>query len=136
RPRGDRPRTARSRGGEVAAPGPGGQPRVLPLAACPRGGRVNAFPAPHGVLLYYHRSVAGAEGVARTLAQRVAARGLHVTVEALPESNGRFLAEAHDHDLLVCVGGDGTVLHAASHAAERGLPIFGVRMGRLGFLTE
>ena len=97
---------------------------------------MNAFPAPHGVLLYYHRSVAGAEGVARTLAQRVAERGLHVTVEALPESNGRFLAEAHDHDLLVCVGGDGTVLHAASHAAERGLPIFGVRMGRLGFLTE
>jgi NAD kinase len=37
--------------------------------------------------------------------------------------------------VLVCVGGDGTVLHAAGVAAGTSAALLGVRMGRLGFLT-
>ena len=39
-------------------------------------------------------------------------------------------------ELLVCVGGDGTVLRAARVASESNALILGVNMGRLGFLTE
>ena len=39
-------------------------------------------------------------------------------------------------DLLICLGGDGTVLGAARAAAGFGIPILGVDHGRLAFLTE
>jgi NAD+ kinase len=39
-------------------------------------------------------------------------------------------------DLVVSVGGDGTFLRAAHVAAEVDCPVLGVKVGRLGFLTE
>ena len=39
-------------------------------------------------------------------------------------------------DLVVSVGGDGTFLRAAHVAAEADCPVLGVKVGRLGFLTE
>jgi len=39
-------------------------------------------------------------------------------------------------DLLVTVGGDGTLLRAAQIAAPHRIPLFGINTGRLGFLTE
>ena len=41
-----------------------------------------------------------------------------------------------DADMLLSVGGDGTFLSSSVLAAERGLPIMGVNLGRLGFLSE
>ena len=39
-------------------------------------------------------------------------------------------------DLIVALGGDGTVLRAAKRAAELCVPIVGINYGTLGFLTE
>jgi NAD+ kinase len=39
-------------------------------------------------------------------------------------------------DLVVSVGGDGTFLRAARAASSSGVPVLGVKVGRMGFLTE
>lgn len=39
-------------------------------------------------------------------------------------------------DLLIAIGGDGTLLRAAHFTALTGIPLLGIRAGRLGFLVE
>ncbi len=39
-------------------------------------------------------------------------------------------------DLLICLGGDGTMLWAARTVIPHSVPLLGVNMGRLGFLAE
>ena len=46
-------------------------------------------------------------------------------------SDGDFTA-----DFVISMGGDGTLLRAASHVGGKGIPVIGVNMGRLGFLAD
>jgi len=55
-------------------------------------------------------------------------------VPGVPVAPGCDLAERAD--LLVVLGGDGTMIHAAGLCGQREVPILGVNLGTLGFLTE
>jgi NAD+ kinase len=39
-------------------------------------------------------------------------------------------------DLMIAIGGDGTLLYAAGLVARHGVPLLGINRGRLGFLTD
>jgi len=85
----------------------------------------------------YHPKLA--DEVGRRLAEEL----LALAARQVPET---WIASAWDEEasrkhipgteLLVCVGGDGTVLRAARLAAGQETLLLGVNMGRLGFLTE
>lgn len=60
-------------------------------------------------------------------------------VFAAAEENG-ISAEPYEsgnrYDFIVSVGGDGTILRIAKDSAKYGVPILGINMGTVGFLTE
>jgi NAD+ kinase len=76
-----------------------------------------------------------ARDLAMSLQSAIQARGLGVWVED-GATQEEMRAELADTDLLICLGGDGTVLRAVRLVGELETPIFGINMGRLGFLTE
>ena len=42
----------------------------------------------------------------------------------------------NDCDIVVTIGGDGTIIHAAKYAARIDKPILGINLGRVGFVAE
>ena len=48
----------------------------------------------------------------------------------------RLDRELGNADLVICFGGDGTILHIAKAATRRGLPLLGVNIGTMGFMAE
>ena len=48
----------------------------------------------------------------------------------------RLDREIHDADLIICFGGDGTILHMSKTATRAGIPILGVNIGTMGFMAE
>lgn len=48
----------------------------------------------------------------------------------------RLERELPNADMVVCFGGDGTILHMAKTATRRNLPILGVNIGTMGFMAE
>lgn len=48
----------------------------------------------------------------------------------------RLDRELPNAEMVICFGGDGTILHMAKAAARKGLPILGVNIGTMGFMAE
>ncbi len=57
-----------------------------------------------------------------------------ITEKQVPAANKLAIAKACD--LLIVIGGDGSLLQAAKIAAESQTPVIGINKGRLGFLTD
>jgi NAD+ kinase len=67
----------------------------------------------------------------QVLVRKDAELAANAPVTRVPES-----AFAGRVDLMIAVGGDGTLLYAARLVARQGVPLLGVNRGRLGFLTD
>lgn len=75
------------------------------------------------------------------LAEYLANAGITVlsnaaTADALSARAVADNALSSDADLIIAIGGDGTMLHAAGLAAGGDVPLLGINRGRLGFLAD
>jgi NAD+ kinase len=63
-------------------------------------------------------------------------KGIAAPFGSLYDEDLRRRVKAHEFDLLIMAGGDGSVLRAGHLCAPLGVPILGVNLGRLGFLIQ
>jgi NAD+ kinase len=102
-----------------------------------------AFPVRNCALIGRFTDPRVAESVG-ALAPHLAAHGVTVLVSAestweLPQVKVVRVPEREigaQADLVITVGGDGTLLYGAGLVARHGVPLLGINRGRLGFLTD
>jgi NAD+ kinase len=91
--------------------------------------------------LIAHTKKAGVAELTRRVADEFDRRGVAVVVEHATASlagltGGTSIAEvAERSDMLVVLGGDGTILNVVAETGGYTKPIFGINVGSLGFLT-
>jgi len=84
------------------------------------------------VALIVHPNRAIAKDSAKQVTEALSADGIEVK---LISSDGAPIRNT-DYELVVVLGGDGTILRAAEKARGRKVPILGVNLGHVGFLAE
>jgi NAD+ kinase len=91
----------------------------------------NGLQPPRRVGVTFNPRLNGAHELALRLRDDISNRGVHVSLDEQDDD-----APLAGCDLVIVLGGDGSVLRCAHRVLEVGTPILGVNLGRLGFLTE
>jgi NAD+ kinase len=84
-----------------------------------------------GVVPHPHRDVATA--LIDRAVERLGAHGIEVRG---PTGSDGTQLDPSGLDLVISLGGDGTMLRAVDAAYEAGVPVLGVNVGQMGYLTE
>jgi NAD+ kinase len=88
------------------------------------------------VAVLAHRELVASGGLAEDVRQYLVSEGVKVRLGNLDDEEfARSLIEG-ESDLIVALGGDGTMLRAGELGAEGATPVLGINRGRLGFLME
>ncbi len=63
-------------------------------------------------------------------------KGFEAPQGSIYDEGLRERVKSGDFDIMIAVGGDGTMLRAGHLCARSGVPILGIKLGRLGFLIQ
>ena len=85
--------------------------------------------------ILYHPKIEAAHTLAKELQKFLGSRGISVWLCSAWERE-KARAQVKDTDLILSIGGDGTILRAAQAVLPGLTPITGINLGKLGFMTE
>jgi NAD+ kinase len=96
------------------------------------------FPPMHCIGILHHPRKPDSTALARQMAALAQDHGCSAWLDSAWDETGVIdrMGGSPELDMLITLGGDGTILRAARMGAYAGIPILGVKMGRLGFLAE
>lgn len=95
------------------------------------------MPIPERIAIAAYTSVQGGLEKAAEIAEYLTGNGVKkANWFSLQDTELATRLETGEFDMLLALGGDGTMLRAGSICAPLGIPVLGINMGRFGFLTE
>ena len=92
--------------------------------------------SPRSLVIATHPSMEGAATMAAEMAKYLEQQKLNVAHASLYDEDLRQRVQSGEFEVLVALGGDGTMLRAGHLCAPVDVPILGINLGRLGFLME
>lgn len=99
--------------------------------ATPTSSRIPSVRAFGSVLVFRNEAKPDSSRTLALICALLKARGVRaVTAARVPTARS-----LRDADLAIALGGDGTMLHVAREVAPRGIPLLGINVGTLGFLS-
>ncbi len=95
------------------------------------------MPVPQKMIIGVHPYMEDAPAEAQVIARFLQEQGVpQVSWGLLPDESLRQQLRQGECDLLIVLGGDGTMLRAGHLCAPLGIPVLGINLGRFGFLME
>ena len=88
------------------------------------------------IAIAFHPLNEAANILADQIGSNLEGRGMDVLLGKMDDDQLREEIRNGSQDLMMALGGDGTMLRAGHISAPSGTPILGINLGRYGFLTE
>ena len=92
------------------------------------------MPAYHNIGIVHHSLMTEAEELAKQISA-IYGKGRKWLL-ATQDTLGEYQENLNSSDLIITIGGDGTILRGVHVAASRDIPVLGVNMGRGGFMSD
>ena len=87
------------------------------------------------VLIIANWSKKTSHTLSQTIVDYLAEKGIESSVSRTNKGNEPLVVKK-DTDLVICLGGDGTVLYCARYLQDLGIPILAINVGTFGYITE
>ena len=91
---------------------------------------------PTKIVVALHPRFPDALDEAQAIVNYLKEKGINAPIGTLNDEDLRKRVKEGEFDLLISVGGDGTMLRAGHLCAPSNVPILGINMGKLGFLIQ
>lgn len=91
---------------------------------------------PKNLVIAVHPKFPAALEEAQAISDYLKEQGYDVPLGSLHDEGLRSRVKAGEFDVLIALGGDGTILRAGHLCAPSSVPILGINMGKFGFLIQ